>query len=152
MQYRLSSGLVIAAPEIGCRLSDEGELYYLQASGATSWHWAGECVQGHGVDRHPEGFGSPIGMPESLPWCDWEQLSDADLARSGIQVGARVEWCYPSGVTLHGEVAGWLRCDSVLIAITLVDCTVKGPAGETLFDPAWGEFDLALMTDCEPLS
>ena len=152
MQYRLSSGLVIAAPEIDCHSTQNGEFYYLQASGATSWYWAGEVVQGHGVERHSEGFGSPVGMPESLPWCDWEQLSDADLARSGIKVGERIEWCYPSGVTLEGEIKHWLRCESVLTAITFVDCIVKGPAGETLFDPAWGEFDLALMIGFEPLS
>jgi phenylalanine-4-hydroxylase len=45
---------------------------------------------------------------------------------------------------VYGEVADIVFKNGKVIIITFTGCTVKDPAGKILFEPAWGNYDMAV--------
>ena len=110
-------------------------------------------LAGQDFDQHPHGFSAPIGEPSGLPQSSWLTARGSDLQASGLAIGARLDWRYDTGVALSAELVGVTRSDEgALLVLSLTDCQVLGPSGELLCDPAWGAFDLALMSHCRALA
>jgi phenylalanine-4-hydroxylase len=51
---------------------------------------------------------------------------------------------FVSGVRVQGELVSIAKQDHSNILMSFVDCTVTGPDGETLFQPDWGQYDMAV--------
>ena len=152
VRYELSTGLILEAPEIQCLTTDDHRPYYLVASGPARLIWEGATLAGQGFEQHPHGFSAPIGEPSGLPQSSWITPRGSNLEAAGLATGARLDWRYDTGVTLSAELVGVTRSDEgALLVLSLTDCQVLGPSGELLCDPAWGAFDLALMTHCRAL-
>lgn len=100
-------------------------------------------IAGQGIKRHGEGFSSPIGRLQNRPDQALPTLSDAQLKDLGITKGQRAHLRFVSGFEVRGVVSDMLRKDGKLVIITFQDCTVS-KGGTTYFEPAWGEFDMAL--------
>lgn len=151
-RYELSTGLILEAPEIQCLTTDDHRPYYLVASGPARLIWEGATLAGQGFEQHPHGFSAPIGEPSGLPQSSWITAMGSDLEAAGLATGARLDWRYDTGVALSAQLVGVTRSDEgALLVLSLTDCQVLGPSGELLCDPAWGAFDLALMTHCRAL-
>jgi phenylalanine-4-hydroxylase len=139
----LNSGLQISG-----RLKDfiaiEGvEPVYVQFEGPTLLAVHGVQISGHGTSTHPHGFGSPIGLLEDASTC-LSEMSDAQLHRLGIAHGRKSHLKFRNGVEVHGEVTSFTReADGRLVIISFRDCTVMR-AGQVLFHPDWGTFDMAV--------
>ena len=153
VRYELSTGLILEAPEIQCLTTDDNRPYYLVASGPARLIWAGVTLAGQDFGQHPHGFSAPIGEPSGLPQSSWLTVRGSNLQASGLAIGARLDWRYDTGVALSAELVGVTRSDEgALLVLSLTDCQVLGPSGELLCDPAWGSFDLALMSHCRALA
>lgn len=145
MQYQLSSGLVVDAKTISLSRQKDGRAYYVRADGPTSLIWQGQVIEGHDQTRHPHGFSAPIGIPNGLSDISaWHAVTDRMLIDAGLVRGNTVHWCYQSGVVLQAKYLGCLRLDGALVLMTFDECSITGPNAEVLYDPTWGEFDLAI--------
>jgi len=97
--------------------------------------YEGKTLDGHGQDRHAQGFSSPVGKlkGEMVPLEFWHLTEGDDLVLH-----------YESGILIAGKIVGVIREASKNILVTLTDCTVIDRLGEELFSPGWGDYDLAV--------
>jgi phenylalanine-4-hydroxylase len=119
------------------------ELAYLRTNGPTALAFANRQLDSHGKDRHAEGFGSPVGRWKGTNVAP-ESLTDDQLRSIGIAGGrkAKIEF-EGSGMIVNGKVEKILRQNGKLVLITFSSCSVK-QGDKVLFDPAWGEYDMAI--------
>src|SRR5689334_14597601 len=102
---------------------------YLRTTGSTALAFKDKQLEGHAKDRHAEGFGAPIGR--------WRK---PDLL---LKEGENATVEFESGVVVSGRVKQLVRRENQLLLATFTDCTVK-LGDRVLFDPAWGEYDMAV--------
>ena len=100
---------------------------YLRTTGPSALAYQNKELEGHGIDYHKEGFGSPIG--------NWKQT---DLVE-----GKEAKLEFESGVVVEGKIDKILRRDGKLLLITFSDCTAKF-GDRVLFEPSWGIYDMAV--------
>jgi phenylalanine-4-hydroxylase len=95
---------------------------------------AGQCTK-----RHSHGYSTPIGKLKGLNK-SLDQISDAELdvmKKNGVH---KIEW--QSEIVLEGQLISAYKQFSQFLVLTFKDCKVTRK-NEVLFDPSWGEFDLA---------
>lgn len=120
-----------------------GNPTYLRTSGPTQLAWKGSQISGQGIERHPGGFGSPIGKLKDFNRCLSDYSFDELKARN-IEIGQTVTLEFLSGVTVRGELQGIHRQEHKNLLLTFVECTVTSLQGQLLFDPSWGMYDMAV--------
>jgi len=115
---------------------------YLRTTGKTALAFRDKELEGHGVDYHKDGFGSPVGK--------WKQTSESpelltndQLHALGIVEGRKAKIEFVSGVEVVGRVDNILRRDGKLLLITFSNCTAKY-GDRVLFNPDWGMYDMAV--------
>lgn len=118
------------------------EISYLQFVGPTSLQHEGKILDGHNVDTHNQGFGTPVGFLKEYPFKSISNFSASDLNSVGIIPGQTVNLNYESGVHVHGVVDSLIWQNEKLVLIRFSNCTVSN-AHETLFQPSWGYFDMS---------
>jgi phenylalanine-4-hydroxylase len=123
-------------------LTSDSSANYLRTTGPTALVFNYKQLDGHGKDRHAEGFGSPVGRWKGTNVAP-ENLSDDQLRSIGIAEGRKAKIEFESGIVLNGKVERTLRRDGKLCLITLSNCSVK-LGDRVLFDPSWGEYDMAV--------
>lgn len=115
---------------------------YYKFNGPTQLCYQGRELLGHGSARHPHGFSSPLGklkgFSQPLSWA-----TEEDLASMGVSIGQSCQLNFESDVTLTGELTQRLEKDGRWLLFTFRNCTVSYK-NEILFDPSWGEFDMAI--------
>src|SRR5213075_199465 len=122
-----SSGLQVTGVFSEVLADDQGQPIYLRTTGPTALAGNDKQLGGHGKERHAEGFGAPIGT--------WKETT--------LREGENAKLEFTSGVTVNGRVKRLVRQDGKLLLVTFTDCTVK-LGDRILFDPAWGEYDMAV--------
>ncbi len=122
-----SSGLQVTGVFTEILADDHGQPIYLRTTGPTALAYRNKQLEGHGKDRHAEGFGAPIGR----------------CKEPALREGSDASFEFESGVTVAGRVERLVRQDGQLLLVTFSDCTVK-LGDRVLFDPAWGEYDMAV--------
>src|SRR5437773_6199814 len=137
-----SSGLQVSG--VFCEvLTDENKQpIYFKSKGPAALGFRNKELTGHGKDRHAEGFGAPIGRWRNVHAAP-ENLSSDQLHSIGIVEGRKATIEFESGVIVSGSVEKIVRQDDKLLLITFSNCTVKR-GDQVLFDPRWGEFDMAV--------
>jgi phenylalanine-4-hydroxylase len=117
---------------------------YIQFEGPTQLCADNAQLFGHGISHHPHGFGSPVGFLKNATKC-LSDMSDSELTSLGLQIGSNAELVFESGVLVAGMLTNFTRHpqNGQLIMITFENCRVTHQ-GKTLFDPAWGVFDMAI--------
>jgi phenylalanine-4-hydroxylase len=139
LQY--SSGLQLSGV-LGEALEEGGNPVYVRTSGATALAFDLAELAGHGRETHADGFGSPVGRPLGFE-APIETMDDAALARAGLAIGAVARLEYPSGVIVEGRLDRVHRSLGRALLLTFSGCRVTR-GGRLLFDPSWGEFDMAV--------
>ncbi|MGE0527688.1 MAG: aromatic amino acid hydroxylase [Bdellovibrionales bacterium] len=141
---QLNSGLQVAG-----RLSDfisspvnENDPAYLKFEGPSQLAVGYQELPGHGPARHPHGFSSPVGLLRGETRC-LSTFSAGDLESKGLRLNQRARLEFESGVVVSGELKQTLFNNGKLILLTFNDCKVT-MSDQLLFDPAWGEFDMAV--------
>ena len=95
---------------------------YLQFTGPCQISYQEKELENQGIKRHKDGFGCPVGKIKS-------------------RTPNKIIW--ESGVELTGTLVSETKKDSKVLVQIFKDCTVTFQ-GKTLFEPAWGEYDLVL--------
>lgn len=139
----MNSGLQISGKVSRVSCDAVGNAIYLNTEGATQLALDGQELDGHGVEYHAQGFGSPIGRLISLERC-LSAYSIDELKRHGIEIGKLVKLRFLSGITVAGELTQVLRREQKNILMSFANCTVHDVDGNVLFDPSWGMFDMAV--------
>ena len=138
----LSTGLQIS----GCFnniIEKDGKPIYLRTVGPTALSYREKELVGHGVEQHPEGFGSPVGKLKGINLAI-EDMSPRDLKAYNIFEGERIALEFEGGVKVEGEiVTGTRNLKGEIILITFKECKVTHD--ETiLFLPEWGLYHMAV--------
>jgi phenylalanine-4-hydroxylase len=124
-------------------ITDENNLpIYLRTTGKTALAFGNNELEGHDIDYHKEGFGSPIGKWKHTP-ASPESLTNEQLHALGIVEGRKAKIEFVSGVVVSGKVEKILRRDGELVLITFSSCTAKY-SDRVLFNPDWGVYDMAV--------
>lgn len=139
----LNSGLQISGrlADLLCASDDAAPPRYLRFAGPVQLACADRELEGHGIARHADGFGTPLGLLAGEARC-LSEWSVADLRVRGIAEGKSVTLHYASGVIVEGTLRSILRRNGKNLLMTFAPCTVRH-GKQILFDPAWGEFDMA---------
>ena len=82
-----------------------------------------------------------IGGLKDMPRCLSECTID-ELRGLGIETGKAIKLEYLSGISVTGVLT--LRHHQKSLLFTIADCLVTTLDGRILFDPKWGEYDLAI--------
>ncbi len=139
----LNSGLQISGQISGYLEDEKGQIAYLKFSGPSQLSFADEELKGHGKDYHKEGFGTPMGELKGLPGKCPSEFTEKDWAALNVEVNKPIQLEFTSGVIVTGTLESLLQKNGKTLLLTLKNAkaTFKG---ETLFDPSWGTFDMAL--------
>ena len=125
-------------------LSDAvGNAVYLRTAGPTQLAFKDHEIIGHGTSYHSEGFGSPIGHLKDFSRCLSYYTID-ELKTHSIIIGQRVQLEYLSGVTVSGVLRNIHRQEHRNLILNFEDCTVTDLQENTLFEPSWGPYDMAV--------
>jgi len=138
-----NSGLQVAGRLNRVLCDAIGNAIYLGTQGNTQLAYQSQQLPGHGIDYHAEGFGSPIGRLRSMERCLSAYTVD-ELKRHNIEIGQQVILNFLSGVQVTGQLRHILRRDQRNILFSFDNCTVVDIDGNILFDPAWGNYDMAV--------
>jgi phenylalanine-4-hydroxylase len=138
-----SSGLQVSGIFVAASVDHSGELKYIQAQGPTELAYSDVQLPGHDTSYHRDGFGSPVGKLKghTLPLENWD---DATCLAQGLVAGKTIELNFESGICVQGKLEQVLRKEEKIILLTFTDCTVKDEVGKVYFDPAWGNYDMAV--------
>ena len=111
-------------------LDDSGVVAYLQFTGPTQISFNDHEIAGHGKTYHKDGYGSPIG----------EMISPS---MSELKVGQVTTLNYKSGVQVKGQLAKILKVSDTATILTFSNATATFKS-DTLFQPAWGDYDVVI--------
>lgn len=138
-----SSGLQVSGIFVAASVDHSGQLKYIQAQGPTELAYSDLQLPGHDTSYHRDGFGSPVGKLRShaQPLENWD---DATCLVQGLVAGKTVELNFESGICVQGKLEQVLRKEGKIILLTFTACTVKDEDGKVYFDPAWGNYDMAV--------
>lgn len=138
----LSTGLQVSG-DFSRVIDFEGKPVYFQTKGKTALAHREKELVGHGINNHPEGFGSPVGKLKGINLAI-EDMSPRDLRAYAIYEGEDVELEFEGGIRVSGRIiTGTRNLQGKIILIHLEECTVANRE-EILYRPEWGRYDMAV--------
>jgi len=142
----LSTGIQISGVFTAVIADENNKPIYFQTSGLTALSNRNKELIGHGVENHPNGFGSPVGKLKGIN-IPIENMSPRDLEAYQIYEGKKVSLEFEGGIKVAGEViTGTRGLRGKILLVSLKNCTVTH--NETvLFKPEWGIYDMAVGKD-----
>jgi phenylalanine-4-hydroxylase len=124
-------------------ITDENDSpIYLRTTGKTALAFRNKELEGHGIDYHKDGFGSPVGKWKQTS-ASPELLTHDQLHALGIVEGKRAKLEFVSGIVVSGKVERILRRDEKVLLITFSTCSAKH-GDRILLDPEWGMYDMVV--------
>ncbi len=143
-----SSGIQVSGVFTTLIKDSKGREVYLGTTGPTSLSYKNKELVGHDSSYHAHGFSSPVGK---LKGSDkpLRELSYVELEKFGISKGKPSTLIFESGVKVEGLLNDIMSRNGQTILMSFIDCTVTGPSGESLFEPAWGTYDMAVGDSIE---
>jgi phenylalanine-4-hydroxylase len=141
----LSSGLQISGVFTEVLTDSNDKEYFIRTIGSSALATNDRHLDGHGTDYHADGFSSPIGLLKNnlKPLEDW---SSTELENNGIIVGNKTVLEFESGIIVKGIVQHITKDDGKVVLITFTECAVTANDCSILFNPSWGNFDMAVGT------
>jgi len=136
-----SSGLQVSG-KLASVLADGNEPVYIGFEGPSMLAYADQLLDGHGVDYHKDGFGSPVGSLKGISG-NPELMSEGELSSQGIEMGKQLELEFNSGVKVSGYLTRITGKDGKTLIFTFSNCSVTYHDRE-LFNPEWGTYDMAV--------
>lgn len=128
---------------LGRQIGTEKEVAYLNFKGPVQLSHMAFELDDHSSERHPQGFGSPMGLIAGAQK-NLARMSDSEFAALGVKIGHACDLKFNSGVSLSGVPRKILRAaDGKTLVITFTDALVQYQ-NEVLFKPEWGEYDMAI--------
>lgn len=142
----LSTGLQVSGVFKRMIQNEDNEVVYFETEGETALSYREKELIGHGIERHSNGFRSPLGKLKGINLAI-ENMGPRDLQAYNFYDGKHIQFEFESGITVEGmNVTGIRNLKSELMLIQFTDCTVKYK-DEVLFSPEDGDFDFAVGKD-----
>lgn len=139
----ISTGLQVSGHFSRMIQNEDNEVVYFETSGPTALSYRETEVIGHGVERHSNGFRSPLGKLKGINLAI-ENMGPRDLQAYNFYDGKPIAFEFESGITVEGlNVTGMRNLNGELMLIQFTDCTVTYK-DEVLFAPDMGDFDMAV--------
>lgn len=139
----LSAGLQISGKFSRAILNEDNEVIYFKTEGPTALAYREKELIGHGVDNHPNGYGSPLGPLKNINLAI-EDMGPVDLKAYNFYDGKWLSFEFESGVKVEGlNVTGIRNIQGKLMLIQLENCTVTYKE-EVLFLPEDGIYDMVV--------
>jgi len=141
----LSTGLQISGVFTNV-IAYQNKPIYVQTTGKTALASREKELIGHGVNKHREGFGSPVGKLEGINLAI-EDMSPKDLEIYGVFEGLTTELVFEGGIKVVGQIiTGKRDLQGKIMLISFKNCTVTFNE-QILFKPEWGVYDMAVGKD-----
>jgi phenylalanine-4-hydroxylase len=137
-----SSGLQVSGVFTEVVTDENNAPVFLRTAGKSALAFGNKQLEGHGIDHHGDGFGSPIGRWKQVSAAP-ELLTNDQLHALGIVEGKKAKIEFVSGIVVSGRVEKILRRDGKLLLITFSNCSAKH-GDRVLFDADWGTYDMAV--------
>lgn len=139
----LSTGLQISGIFKRMITNEDNEVVYFETEGETALSYREKELIGHGIERHKNGFRSPLGRLKGINLAI-ENMGPRDLQAYNFYDGKHIQFEFDSGITVEGmNVTGIRNLKSELMLIQFTNCTVIYK-DEILFSPEDGDFDFAV--------
>ena len=113
----------------------DDSIVYFQTTGPTQISYQDKQIVNHGVDRHMEGFGSPLGYLEN--GVKINDLNIKEFNKMGYDKNQNITLQFRSGVKVEGKIKSFLEHNEKIQIVTFENCTVKFN-DQILFKPEWG--------------
>ena len=124
-------------------INDGDTPIYFQTIGSTALAHEGTELIGHGVEHHPNGYGSTIGNLKDISTLI-QDMSPEDLKKHGIIEGKTTRLCFEGGIIVNGKViTGKRDIQGKIILISFNNCLVTYNE-QVLFEPSWGIYDMVI--------
>ena len=124
-------------------INDGDTPIYFQTIGSTALAHDGTELIGHGVERHPNGYGITIGNLKDISTLI-QDMSPEDLKKNGIIEGKTTRLCFEGGIIVNGKViTGKRDIQGKIILISFKNCLVTYNE-QVLFEPSWGIYDMVI--------
>lgn len=117
------------------------QVSFIKWSGPVQLSFENTQINGHGSERHPGGFSSPVGRWKECPADNPADLSPDQLKGMGLVSGQTGQIQTEAGFHIQGTLINIDYIDGKLSLLTWRDCTVK-KGDQIYFSPDWGEFDM----------
>jgi len=138
-----SSGLQVSGTITDFKNDAGGGPIFIKTAGPTALAFNGKQLEGHGKNYHKDGFSSPVGRLKDMDK-PLENATLAELRHQGIEQGKAAMMHFESGYSVSGDVEKLLFADGKLLIIALNNCTATDDAGNIVFQPDWGTYDMAV--------
>ena len=121
--------------------TDNDQVSFIRWSGPVQLSYESVEIKGHGSERHPGGFSSPVGAWKACPVLNPADLNQDQLRQMNLVLGQKTHIETEAGFLVEGVLSRLEFIGGKLSLLTWKDCTVK-KGDQIYFDPAWGEFDM----------
>jgi len=138
-----SSGLQLSGVFSKVYADANHAIKYINTQGPSSLAFKDQLLQGHDVNYHAHGFGSPVGKLKDATK-SLEDFTTADLLSAGIIVDMTVVLAFENGIVVEGRLVSQTFMEDKLVLLSFADCKVGDNEGNVFFEPAWGMFDMAI--------
>jgi len=136
-----SSGLQISGV-FSDVVTNERDPVYLRSGGPTILCHNDVVIEGHGLEYHKHGFGSPVGKLKNSTK-PLETCTIAELINLGVEINKNVEIEFESGINVKGRLFSITNRNGKNLLFSFKDCRVTYQ-DQVLFEPEWGIYDMAI--------
>jgi phenylalanine-4-hydroxylase len=138
-----SSGLQLSGVFSKVHIDAHHAIKYINTQGPSSLAFKDQLLQGHDVNYHAHGFGSPVGKLKDATK-SLEDYTAEELVTAGIIVDKVVTLAFENGILVEGRLVSQTFMEDKLVLLSFADCKVTDMEGNVFFEPAWGMFDMAI--------
>lgn len=141
----LNTGIQISGIVQNILINDQKEVIYLRLTGPSQICFADNELPGHHRQYHRHGYSTPVGFIKGFNKKCLSELNSSELEKYNLIVGEKTQLEFESGVQLTGRLQQITRRNNKIILYSFSECLIQYQ-GQTLFDPSWGIFDMAVGT------
>ncbi|WP_374950272.1 aromatic amino acid hydroxylase, partial [Mucilaginibacter sp.] len=138
-----SSGLQVSGTFTEFMKDPQGEPAFIKTTGPTALAIKNKQIDTHGKEYHKDGFSSPVGKLSGYDK-PLEEFTAQELNALVLIAENNTTLRFVSGITVAGKVKNIHSHNDKIVLITFTDCTVTDNAGNVLFEPTWGVYDMAV--------
>jgi phenylalanine-4-hydroxylase len=106
-------------------IAHENKPIFFQTVGATALAYREKELVGHSIEKHANGFGSPIGKLKGINLAI-EDMSPRDLKAYNIYEGETISLEFDGNISIEGEIiTGTRNLSGEIILVNFKNCTVR---------------------------